>query len=392
MKKMSVIGMSVATAALLMSGCGSSSSSSGTAGDDVINSLKKPMEMTDQNVTNVLAFLEDQFSQFGGLNTKVAALKANAKAVQDANFALVEGEPTPCEISGTMTYTSSDTVDENGYRDEWSYVYDNCVETNSRNTIDDIPLNRRTRNGTETDWYAYSNDGNISTDTYGGADNYTDIFDNNETAVVSSTNTYQNTAEWSYERTETSYRNTFVEDGVYSREDINASGEIVYSEKGVAENFNAENYEFDEGRAGSLTADGGMTYYENGVAVEGVYFNNLVLDWTRMSNEKTVILNGTAGSLCLGGSVSMETTTAMKENQVDYVDGDNVNGPDVLPYAGDISLTGADSVTATVGFDTNDTNHTSATVTIGTNEPTTYTRWSDMTSGSTCSFDLFFKD
>lgn len=398
MTKINLIGMSVATAALLVSGCGSSSSSSSASGDDVINSLKQPIEMTDQNVTNVLALLEDQFRGFGRINTKVAKLQANLKKVQEPQYALAPGEPqvSDCDISGTETYTYTES--DSGWTDEW--VWDNCVNTGSYGSVDGVDLNRETRNGTRSYSYleGYDADSNTSRDSYSGADNYTQVQDNNETEVVSRTYTYQQTGEY---RTESSgempyymldpetegafVKRTFIADGISMREDVNASGAYAGGWKDVFENFSESEEELIDESAGTLTLNGGMTFYEDGVAYEGEYFDNYVLDWTRMNNEKTIVINGTAGTLCFGGSVSVTTTSTMMENQVDYFDGVGSTGSDVLPYAGGVNLSGADSVTATVGFATDEGNNTSATVTIGTNEPTEYTSWSALTEGSTCS-------
>ncbi len=194
MKKMSLIGMSVVTAGLIVTGCGSSSSSTTTTdtGDAVINSLKQPMSMTDQNVTNVLNFVREQFRQFGGMNAKAAVLKAKIKEVQDANFAVVSGEPEPCDISGTETYTQTITETENEFRVETTTVWDNCVNMNSGDgygIIDDVILNRETLNGTQLYYYArsYNVDTNIESSSDGAADNFTAVYDNNETAVVSRT-------------------------------------------------------------------------------------------------------------------------------------------------------------------------------------------------------------
>ena len=391
---MSLIGMSVATAALLVTGCGSSSSgdtidgtSGGTSGDAAINSVKQPTEMTDQNVTNVLNFLRDQFRQFGGGElTKVAALKAKIQEVQDANYAVAAGEPIPCEISGTETYT--ETQIDGGWKDEW--VWDNCVETVSfPPSIDGIELNIMTSNGSRSFMYSYSDDGNRSIDTYSGADNYTQVYENNETETVSRTYTRQMSGEGTYEWNDTYYSSTMRQDGMEMQVDVNSTGDTIPVSKNVAENFITENYERADGSEGFMSADGGMSYYWQGTAEDAIYFNNFKYEWSRVNQEKTVLINGTAGSLCLGGSVSATTTTAMKENQVDYSSSTSDLESDVLPYAGGLSLSGADSVTATVGFDTNDTNHTSATVTIGDGEPNTYTSWSEMTSGWTCSIDFF---
>ncbi len=193
------------------------------------------------------------------------------------------------------------------------------------------------------------------------------------------------------EETDDFRRFTYMTDGIRQSEEVNASGDTIYSTKDVAENAIIEEYELMDGSSGSLTANGGMSYYENGIAQDGIYFDNYVYEWTRMNQEKTVVINGTAGSLCLGGSVSVETTTTMKENQVDYFSASSESGSDVLPYDGNLSLTGSDSVVATVGFDTNESNYTSATVTIGGGEPQTYDSWSDMTSESDCNI-YFFRD
>jgi len=409
MKKISLIGVSAVTAALLVSGCGSSSSSSGSgavAGDDVIKSIQEPI-IIDENTTKItLGLLEEEFLNFGGgIPRKVAKLKANFKAmVEEANFAL-EG-PEDCSVSGTREYTNRVIADEEYlYSEEDSWTYDNCVDSGSYGTVDGVPLNLSTQNGTQTYTYSYGYDvdSNTSRDSYSGADNYTQTYENNETAVVSRTYTYQSTSEYKTESTgEEPYwnidpetagegafvRRTWMEDGTRMSEDINASGETVSSWKDVAENFSAEEYELVDGSAGSRTINGGMVYYQDGVSNGGSYFDNYTVEWTRMNNEKTMNINGTAGSTCLDGSVSVQTTAIMKENQVDYFDGEGSDGSDVLPYTGSVTLTGADSTTANVVFDTNDINETSATVTIGSDANQTYYYWSALADDS-CSIQFF---
>jgi hypothetical protein len=407
MKKINLIGMSVVAAGLLVSGCGSSSSSSSSdTGDAAINSIKQPIVIDENNTKITLGLLEEEFTRFGqGIPLKLAKAKANFKAVQEASFAMESGVPVEsnCTVSGTETETYTYTETETGYTDEWAYVYDNCVESGSYGSIDGVDLNRYTKNGTQTYSYSegYDVDTNTSRDSYSGADNYTQVYDNNETAVVSRTNTYQSTSEYKTESSgEEPYWNldpetagegafvryTYMEDGMNSYEEVNASGDAVGSWKNVAENFSEVDESLIDESAGTRTLNGGIVYYSDGIAREGQYFDNYVVEWTRMNNEKTMNINGTAGTTCLNGSVSVQTTAAMKENQVDYFDGGGSTGSDVLPYTGSVSLTGANSVTADIVFDTDESNNTSATVTIGSDAPETYTYWSDLADDS-CSFD-----
>ena len=406
MKKINFIGVSAVTAALLVSGCNSSSSSSSSdAGDAAINSMKQPIVIDENKTQLTLGLLEQEFQNFGqGIPMKIAKSKANFKAVQEASFAMESGVPVEsnCTVSGTETETYTYTETETGYTDERSYVYDNCVESGSWGSIDGVDLNRYTINGTQTYTYSegYDVDTNTSRDSYSGADNYTEVYDNNETETVSRTGTYQFTTTymtessgeeqaWEVEDAElegTFVRYTWMVDGIDMRKDVNASGDIVDSWKYVAEDFSAEEYELADSSAGTRTMNGAMIYYSDSIARDGEYFDNYVVEWTRMNNEKTMNINGTAGSLCLDGSVSVQTTAAMKENQVDYFDGGGSTGSDVLPYTGSVSLTGANSVTADIVFDTDESNNTSVTVTIGTDAPETYTYWSDLADDS-CSFN-----
>ena len=401
MKKMNLIGMSVVTAGLIVTGCGSSSSSTTTTdtGDAVINSLKQPMAMTDQNVTDVLNYLRNQFNQFGQMNLKAAAIKEKIAEVQDANFAGAAGEPEPCDISGFVTYTEIITDTPDAFGSEYKTTWDNCVNEDYYGSVDGVDMNRETRNGTKTDYWLESDnaDTNVSSSSWGGADNYTAVYENNETAVVSRNVSSTYKMDWNHEiksedQADDFRRFTFIADGMRESKEVNASGDIISSSKNVAENFSTEEYALLDESAGTFTANGGMSYYYDGIAEDAIVFDNYLYEWTRMNQEKTVVINGSAGNLCLGGSVSLQTTTTMRENQVNYFDGSGESGSDVLPYDGNISLTGANSVTATVGFDSNESNYTSATVSIGGGESQTYDSWSAMTSEWDCSINTTIRD
>lgn len=391
MTKINLISVSVVTAALLISGCNDSDSSSASSsgGSADIAALKQPIVMDDAGVKAALGLLENAFTQFSG-NTKLA--KRSEKVLESIGArqeAQAEGIPIDCGISGTYENTSNYTSsqDENGSysSDEWGTIWDNCVEASS-NTVGAEPTNLHVRNGTRSYYYTseYNNIDDTSKYTNGGADNYTESYESNET-LTSRTDTYNSTGDFTNEQGITTSKFTRLQNGTSKSVDVNSTGDTFDGWEDVYENYSEVDESLNDGSAGTYTLNGAYSYAEGTDPVhEAEYYDNFVVEWTRMYAEKTLIINGTIGHLCLGGSVSVETTTTMLENQSDYFNGTGSTGSEVLPYAGNASLTGEDSVAATVAFETDEGNNTSAKLTVGTGEPTTHTSWSDLTDGSTC--------
>ena len=157
-----------------------------------------------------------------------------------------------------------------------------------------------------------------------------------------------------------SYKNVYGNQ-TGSEEGVQDDSKGTYRENGFYARYNDYNKTSDEWQ------------FDNGYS-----YTNFVATWSNTGDESEFTVNGQASSECLGGNVAFKTTTLVQENQMDYFDGDNNNGSDVLPYAGGISMTGTG--TATVAFSSDDTNHTSALLSAsGTEE--TLTHWSELAIG-----------
>ena len=405
MKKMDLLGLSVVTAALIMTGCSSDSDETTSGGATAPIEVTTPSDMNVTDVQNAMALLTNggggvptaKAMAAASLTERQVLIKANALSIK----AVAPGETTyPCAVSGTWTETfSSEYIGDDGFggwSDTWTIgaSYDNCVD-NASTTVDGVIMNRKTSNGSwlsvQSDGYDGENNTSFMLDTWN--DNYQDIYDSNITEgdMTSRTSIYNNSGEWGnladgdmYTSVEDpQFSDHYYENGIYSTTDTNSSGHVIGGWEDAYGNLKINNSSAQDGSHGMDTADGFYAAYsidENGKQlVSSNYFNNFSEAWTENGNENTIIINGTIGNTCLGGSATFATDLTIQENTVDYWSDANASGPDVLPYAGILSITG--TTTATVTLDVYDINRTRAKV-VAADANKTFFNWSEFAVGA----------
>lgn len=404
MKKVELLSLSVVTAALIMTGCSDDDSSKGASAP---SEATTPIEINSTTAQNVAALLRNagggpmapaKSEQLASIKTRVAALKASGSDSGTDTY--------DCDISGTWTsaYSSTWTESPDG---SWNSTYTgtdsykNCVDNYSGTNDVGDDLNMRVQNGTYkwSNTGEYNSDTNRSKDSWSATNNMVDSRENNETSasrVYTSSDSYSATeeadGEYIYASNVTrSY--SYNVNGEYKRVDTNTSGDVVYGyryEYGNMTQTQEEIMDYDlmEYVQSTISANGFYSDYDTNSTGEyladSAYFKNFVMSWSSDgANEGNMTVSGTVGESCLGGSVTLATAPVIQENQVDYFDGSDATGSNVLPYAGTLSMTG--SATATLSFDADDTNHTTATVSIGDNNDT-YTGWNTLAVGACSSF------
>ncbi len=397
MKKIELLGLSAVTAALIMTGCSSDSDNKSSIPSAPAEATT-PLEINTTTVQNVMALLQNggggpMSSQLAKIQAKVAALKASGNENSTDSY--------NCDISGTWTstYTASWSDSPDGsWSSTYAYTdtYNNCIDNYSGTNDVGDELNMRVQSGTYS-WVntgEYNSDTNRSKDSWSGTSNIVTSYENNETSaskVYTSADSYSGSREADGDyvyASNVSYSSSSFISGEYKRVDTNTTGDTVYGYRYVYGNYKTSNeetmdYNIGEYVHSKLTADGHYTNYDTNSSGEYLdyshYFKNFVMESTSDgANENNMSANGTIGDTCLGGSVTLSTAPVIQENQIDYLDGSEATGLNVLPYAGGASMTG--STTAAISFAADDTNHTSATVTIGETN-TTYVRWSDLAVG-----------
>ncbi|WP_345969441.1 hypothetical protein WCX72_08830 [Sulfurimonas sp. HSL1-6] len=401
MKRVSVIGISVATAALIIGGCGSSSS-----GPSAPSEIKAATSIDLATVESALSMLYN-----GGITAASAPASTMKAAVADIKTAIQakvaagsgSGENSysytyDCQISGTRTNSYESSYDypaEGGWTETYKYTYryDHCID-NSSATINGEPANRYFENGTYsyTNSATYSIDSNMSKETWSWSDNRSYGYDNNET-TTSRTYTRKNNGKETWEADGDyfdatgvpAWSDTWHYSGSDKRVDINSSGKVSGGERNVYNETWTDSGAQDNSHYKTM-ADGFYSHYEtdaNGVEslTGGEYYNNFVMEVYANGSEENITISGTYGTTCLGGSVTFKTDPVVQSNQDDYFDGDGLHGNNVLPYAGTVTVSGSGS--ATVGFDANASMYSTVTI-VAPDGNATYSRWDDIPAG-TCS-------
>ncbi len=374
MKVSHILSISAVTAAILLTGCSDDSKSNPaiTAPDEV----KQAVDLNQTTIQNVMAYIR----------YNVGGPSAPQKAVSNPGGGTNSGtETVDCTLGGTRTYSYLNTQEYEtdgsySYYDTWSNTYNNCIEP-STNSYTDFTATRYTQKGTTSNYYSSHYDANTSTNSYtnGGEDNYTAVYDNNEsdTGLSSYTVTRKSTAAYTYDnltKTNTQNRN-----GERSYLDRNATGDIVNGYKDIWDRWSMTSVNMPEHE--QVNANGSYTrtnYSTDGSSTlsNADYFVNFEFSAVG-GDDHNISVSGKAGSLCLGGSVSFATNPIVREDQVSYMDENNATGGNVLPYSGTLTVTGTSS--ATVVFD-NNTTHSEAVVHIGDTN-TTYGSWSTLANG-----------
>lgn len=395
MKKIEIVGLSVVSAALLLTGCGSSSDSksSPTAPSDVT----APLAMDLNATKNVMALATQGIGIFRA-SSKVSAIAENVKtkalAISDAGGD--SGTETfDCTVSGTRTqsWNTSWSETDAGWSETVSETttYNHCVD-NYNTTINGEDTNLRTYNGSST--YSrtgeYDNVEDVSKMSISGSDNYTETYESNET-LTSRTRTSTGTINlneeadgtWLMSTSEPAYNFSIALNITDNSTDVNSTGstvggeEVIYALTMTSEGLQDDTY-------GKDTANGFYSAYDinssgDKVLMYSDYFGNYMEEYTSDgANEHNMTVTGTRGSTCLGGSVTVATNLTIQENQQDYQDENNNTGSSVLPYSGVITLTGTGA--SMITFDHNETNNTSATVSID-DVNTTFGTWGTLADG-----------
>ena len=188
-----------------------------------------------------------------------------------------------------------------------------------------------------------------------------------------------------------SYESNGYLNGLYEQTITDESGTVVDGYKDQYAKLKGEmTEEYNEGvYTSSMTADGSWNHYDRNASgdtlTEGLYFNNLVYTGMEVGNENNETVNGTVGSTCMGGAVTLATTETIQMNDQAYTNAcdESVGSSNTLPYSGTVTIKGDGMATAL--FD-NNTTHSYLTVFSDANETnSTFDCWEEATAGSTCS-------
>ena len=398
MKKIDLLGLSVVTAALIMTGCSSDSDDAATSGPTAPTDVTAKIDVNLTTTQNAIALVTNGIGLFS--NAKIAAMKADVKAKA---LALKDSGGNggswsfDCQVSGTRA-NSWESTWSNNPDGSWSNTYSetytakNC-EDNASTTVNGEAVNLYKENGTRT--YTNSDEydagGDLTTSSYSSADNFTHSCEHNETLT---SRTYKTTV---------SLSNSFSVDGIVpllsadapafsqSTQIVGTSGDVDVNSTGStiagwedAYNISMSQEGLQDGTYDKDSANGFAANYDINATGDKVLFysdsySNYVEEHTSDgANESNTTISGTRGNTCLGGSATFATTLIIQENQVDYLDGNDNPGNNVLPYSGVVTLSAVG--TATLTFD-NNTTHSDANLTAG-DESAVYTRWLALSVGT----------
>lgn len=408
MKKMNLLGLSVVTAALVMTGCSSDSDDTTTSsGYTPPAAVTAPLEMNLSNVQNSVALLNSIMNSMS-VNPKIAAkqaaLTAKVAAVKTLAAAPNVATAYDCSISGTWTitdeYVSVPDDGFGGWSDTWSLAvnYDNCVD-NTSILVDGVELNTVTSTG---NWsynqaYGYNGETNLTYQNNSYVDNFKQVYETNLTAgdMTSRTYNYNSSGSWN---TSADGMLTIVEAPAYyesdtykgteSMTDTNSSGHAINGWRNVGDEAYSSAASQD-GSHGEMNGDGFYAEYESNATDEtlvySTYLDNFAMTFANENNETNSTVDGTVGHICLGGSTTFDTVVTVQSNESEYWSDQNMTGPEVLPHDGNVTLTG--STSATLGFTTYDnslpTPRTKAMVQAPDGNHT-YFNWTDLIGSSPC--------
>ena len=396
MKKLELLTLSIVTATLIVAtGCSDDDGDKKASGPSAPSKVTAPAELNTSSAHNAVALIYRTGS------IRPAPKKDWGGRGGDGNVSESSTDVRDCDISGTETTTRSTTRIDNGdagwsRMDSASYTFDNCID------YDDVyGYDKRTRNGvrSETVEDAYSAETDTQTTHAYGHLNYTDFYENN-TTQKSRQQTYTDlTREFKGSVTDSLERRVLyrAENGEDKYIETDVNGNVidgkrrVYSINGTEERIADVSKEY--------TANGFFAHYEtNSTGDESLkesdYYSNYTVHWYKPdtgddsdNREEAVTVNGTIGSTCLGGSITITTDPVVHSNQYAYFDKDGNNpnesqkSSSVLPYSGKQTISGANS--ATIIYDFNSTKNTSATITIG-EESMKYGTWDEFLTDSSC--------
>ena len=414
MKKVGIIGLSVATAALIMAGCGSSSSSSGVS---PAKEASAPVVIDSSNVGLGLWELkwETGYNSLSTsategsmkLKTKAAEKVADQRAsflakvakVKDSGTYKESGSETyDCPAGGSYTevYSYTETYDTTtgGYKytEDYNYDYNDCKYIYNT-TINGEPTNLRFTDGKDHWTYSegYDADGNVSSwDYWEKTSGYTYGYENNTT---STSRVYTDNYTWNEKWVEGSdsymiaqgegtYNESYVED--YHRIDTNSTGAQTYGYKYEYKYNYAEEYKTDWSywketyNTVENDYDLNTTTGKFDILTWAEYAKNFVVTVTHMGNEYNTTASGVYGNTDMGGSMTYKIDPTAQKNRVDYHSASTTDTYYLFPHAGKISLTGASGSTAALQFDSNTSNYTSAELFVDGVSEGNYTDWSQI--------------
>ena len=394
MRKMYLVSLSVAAAALIVAtGC-SSSDDGGDAGLSAPAELTQGVELNTSVVTNAMAL-------FGGTMDSLPDLApARFAAMRIARSSSTENESSTqsCDINGTRTITTvyKETGDKSAKPNEnWSEefteieTYDNCIDNYSGVNFVGDALDERLTKGSSTyiEYDSYSSDTNQSTSRFSGKVNVSEIKRSSTTKATITSNTNDNfSSEATFdglddEATNANFKDSFSYYGTSEMYHTNANGDRV---AGVGERIDLDFKETSERiytvakSTSLLDFDGFIAVYETNSTGEhmvyGYYANNYHVARTKEGDEETTSISGKIGGSCLGGSVTVTVDPIIKENDVDYIE---------LPYAGYVTLQGSNKATIefSVADDTLTPQTTQAGVTVDGNPQVQFTTWNALAAG-----------
>jgi hypothetical protein len=412
MKRLGLIGLSVAAAAMIMTGCGGGGGSS-SSGLSTPAELKTPTEMNLTQVQKVMGAIGVMI-EGGGVGVaataapKVAATLDQIETKAESSIgikALPEPETIDCPVSGTYTISFSAsgnsetlTCQMNNCVSDYMYVddtYGACdIPIYAFQYIegDAIGVHSYTFNGrvsVTVDSQTYNSDTNQSAEglTVDVVD-YKAIHENNETDAgemitadfthswgTSNDGDYIYVIPFSAEQPAYNVMTDF--NGMIKYINIDDTGAVGYGYL-LEGNVNMDQDGVQDENIWKITANGFISYYSisgsenNTTLIDGLYANNLAVAYNGFyAPEENITIDGELGSACLGGSVMITTDPVVQANTVDY---DNNESDGTLPYAGKVALKG--TTDAAVTFDHNAT-HSYATVST-TEGNTTYGAWSTL--------------
>ncbi|WP_345987227.1 hypothetical protein WCX18_08795 [Sulfurimonas sp. HSL1-2] len=377
-----------------MGGCGSSSSSSLKAPADI----KAAIDINTSTAQNAIALVRSGVNIFSAtesklattaLMTKVKETKATLAAkLKDTTETGSETSTQDCDISGSTTLTSSHTYTQ---KDNGGWSYTETMAYSFNHCINGTPQSRQSINGKimESMTYGYNADANLSEESYSVDYDYVVLYDSNETEASHSETwnavverTWNADGDYVTSATAPGEEQMLKAKGYLKMVDVNSSGEV---ESGFRQEIDitAGDMRLYDDTYWKEYANGFNSFYETSGGVEefanGIYFKNFKIEThSDGADEENTTVSGTVGSSCLGGSVAFSTAPVMQSNQQTYFDEFDNHGGNVLPYAGMVTMKG--NGTATVAFESNASNYTSATL-VAPDGTSTYGSWGSLATG-----------
>jgi hypothetical protein len=417
MKKFELLGLSLITAALVMtSGC-SSDDDDGKSGPSAPSEITQGVELNTSATNNAMALLGvamDDMPELAParLTPRLSALKV-ARSSGSENSTVTY----PCEISGTYTITNnskstgdSDKTPPESWSEEShnSKTYDNCVDNYSGVNFSGDALDQVVRNGVLSaesnidedgdegeeadigfmdDYAEYNSDTNRSKLRNSLNMSYSEIYRSSTTeATITSTYDFAFSVTSEFDGTDADRKDINITDslsvnGSVEKYQTNAAGERV---AGVGERIIYGDYKQVSERlyvparsTGTLHINGFYTLYETNSTgehlIEGGYFNNYHVESVKVGDEQETTISGTIGDTCLGGSITVAVDPVIKDNEVTY--------PDQLPYAGKATLKGSNTSTVTFSINSGDPTKTQATVQVDDGPLTQFDDWASLATG-----------